>query len=205
MREADSRAVPPPKPLQAGDHLPASAGLPRAHAPHRRAAGQSQLECNTGPVGGGLTPYPSPPTLPGSRKTLKVRGVGSPFSAMSRAAGPSSRCGRARPARGGRKDPEARDPRVPRGRGRSPRLPAAEALATAAAGSSCAQLAPGGGVGAPWARGGVGRARAGAALGAGPPGAGGGGGGEGRSAGPAHRRPGGRRLRLRTGLDVPFA
>nr|CAI9705979.1 unnamed protein product [Rangifer tarandus platyrhynchus] len=71
MREADSRAVPPPKPLQAGDHLPASAGLPRAHAPHRRAAGQSQLECNTGPVGGGLTPYPSPPTLPGSRKTLK--------------------------------------------------------------------------------------------------------------------------------------
>lgn len=90
MREADSPAEPPPRPLQAGDHLPASAGLPRAHAPHRREVGQSQLECTTGPVGGGLnplTPYPSPPTLPGPRKTRKVRGVGSPFSAMPRLVG----------------------------------------------------------------------------------------------------------------------
>lgn len=46
------------------------------------------------------------------------------------------------------KDPEARDPQMPQGRGRSPPLPAAAALATAAAGPSCAQLVPGCGAGA---------------------------------------------------------
>lgn len=166
----------------------------RAHAPHRREVGQSQLERTTGPVGGGLnplTPHPSPRTLPGPRKTRKV---GGPYSAMPRLLGRAPGAGELGPREEGER---TRSPGSPgaRGRGRCPRLPAAAALATAAAGSSCAPLAPGGAAGAP--RGG--QARAGAALGAGPPG------GAGRSAGPAHRRPGGRRLRLRTRRGVPFA
>lgn len=98
--------MPPPRPLQAGDHPPG----PRT--PPARS-GSKSARVHHGACGWRPEPPHSPPEPPNSPRPPEDPQGGGPLFRDAPAAGPSSRRGRARPARGGRKDPEARDPRAP--------------------------------------------------------------------------------------------
>lgn len=97
MREADSPAEPPPRPLQAGDHPPG----PRT--PPARS-GSKSARAHHGACGWRPEPPHSPPEPPNSPRPPEDPQGGGPLFRDAPAAGPSSRRGRALPARGGRKD-----------------------------------------------------------------------------------------------------